>query len=169
MSLTTIERVLALRGAEIFSEIAGEDLVPVAALADEVRFEPGEALVREGEAADCLCIVVEGEFAVSVDGVGHLEQRGPGGVIGEMAIVSRVRSASCTAVGDVLALRIGYDAFWESLAEHPTLALGLITTLVERLSTTMANLAALTPPPRRFGTRTRLNRRPRAGSLPFAV
>lgn len=144
--MTTIERVLALREAEIFGEIAGEDLMPVAALAEEARFEPGETFVREGEAADCLYIVVEGEFAVSIEGAGHIDRRGPGSVVGEMAIVSRIRSASCTAVDDVLALRIGYDAFWESLAEHPTLALGLITTLVERLSTTLSNLAALTQP-----------------------
>ena len=49
MSLTTVERVLVLRGADIFREIAGEDLVPVAALADEVRFEEGETIVREGD------------------------------------------------------------------------------------------------------------------------
>ena len=76
--------------------------------------------------------------------MGELSRWGPGDVIGEMAIVSRIRTASCTAVEDVLALRIGYDAFWELLAEHPPVALGLIRTLVERLGLTLANLSALT-------------------------
>ena len=146
MSLTTVERVLVLRGADIFREIAGEDLVPVAALAEEVRFDEGETFVHVGEAADCLYIVVDGEIAVSVESVGELSRRGPGDVIGEMAIVSRIRNASCTAAEDVLVLRIGYDAFWELLAEHPPVALGLIRTLVERLEGSLANLAALTRP-----------------------
>ena len=37
MPLSTIERVLFLKGAELFNQIASEDLVPVALVAQEVH------------------------------------------------------------------------------------------------------------------------------------
>ena len=51
MPLSTIERVLFLKGAELFNQIAGEDLVPVALVAQEVHFRvfpPFDADLRAG-------------------------------------------------------------------------------------------------------------------------
>ncbi|MGI8828069.1 MAG: cyclic nucleotide-binding domain-containing protein [Chloroflexota bacterium] len=132
--LSTIERVLFLRSADIFSAVTGEDLAPLAMVAQEVRFEAGETFIRHGEAGDCLYVVVDGEVGVVVDGVGQVAVRGPGSVQGEMAILAdRPRSVDCVAIDGVLALRVDRDDFLELLAERPTLALGVIKVLTQRL------------------------------------
>lgn len=70
--LSTIERILLLRSADIFGAIAAEDLTPLAVVAEEVRFSAGEKFIRRGEFGDCLYVVVNGEVGVLVDGVGEV-------------------------------------------------------------------------------------------------
>ena len=65
----------------------------------------GELLVREGDAADCLYVLVSGRLqAFSRDGRGEetiYGKIGPGETVGEMALVSnQVRSASVRALRD---------------------------------------------------------------------
>ncbi|UCH27611.1 MAG: Crp/Fnr family transcriptional regulator [Trueperaceae bacterium] len=143
--LSTIERVLFLKGADLFSNIDSEDLVPVAQVAEELHFEAGEAFIRQGELGDCLYLLVDGTVDIVIQGVGVVAQREPKSVIGEMAILSRQpRTADCIAKTDVTALKIGYHDFWELLAEKPPLALGVIKVLAQRLDEAVANLKKLT-------------------------
>jgi hypothetical protein len=44
--LSTAERVMLLRSADIFNSVAVEDLVPVAMTAAEVSFTVGESLLQ---------------------------------------------------------------------------------------------------------------------------
>jgi CRP-like cAMP-binding protein len=144
MSLSTIERVLFLKGAELFDQIPGEDLVPVALVAQEVHFSAGETMIRQGEPGDCLYIIVDGEASIVIRGVGQVAVRQARNSLGEMGLLSRQpRSADCVAVTDVTALRIDQDDFWELLAEKPPLALGVIRALSQRLDEAVANLQKL--------------------------
>jgi CRP-like cAMP-binding protein len=133
--LSTIERVLFLKSADIFSVVAGEDLAPVAMVAQEVRFAAGETFIQQGEPGDCLYVIVDGEAGVMVGGKGQIAVRGPGSVLGEMAILAdQPRSADCAAITDLLTLRVDRDDFLELLAERPPLALGVIKVLTGRLT-----------------------------------
>ncbi len=144
MSLSTVERVLFLKGAEIFNPIAGEDLVPLALVAEEVQFSAGETLVRQDDPGDCLYIIVEGEASITMRGVGTVAIRTAKSSVGEMSVISRrPRAADCVALTDLTALRIDRDDFWELLAERPPLALGVIATLSQRLDEAVANLHKL--------------------------
>ncbi len=150
MKLSTVERVLFLKGVEIFGQIATEDLILVAAVAHEVSFKAGETFIRQGDIGDCLYILVDGEASITIPAVGQVATRGPKSVLGEMAIIShRPRSADCVATSDVLALRIDHDDFWELLAQKSSVARGVITVLAERLDEAVANIARLTQPPER--------------------
>jgi CRP/FNR family cyclic AMP-dependent transcriptional regulator len=60
MTLSTIERILFLKSADLFSQIASEDLVPVAHVAQEVHFSAGETFIRQGDAGECLYLIVHG-------------------------------------------------------------------------------------------------------------
>lgn len=142
--LSTIERVLLLKGADIFSAISSEDLVPVALVAREIDVAAGDTFIRQGEFGDCLYVLVTGEASVVVRGAGQVAVRGPRSVLGEMAIISgRPRSADCMALTDVTALRVERADFWELLAERPPLALGVITLLATRLDDMDNNLSTL--------------------------
>jgi CRP-like cAMP-binding protein len=144
MRLATIERVLFLRSIELFSHIAGEDLVPVAHAVEEVRFSAGETFIRQGELGDSLYLIVAGTVKVVIRGVGEVALREAKSVIGEMAILThQPRSADCIAISEVTALKLSHDAFWELLAERPPLALGVIKMLAERLDEVVSNLQKL--------------------------
>ena len=148
MPLSTIERVLFLTAAELFGQIAGEDLVPVALAAQEVHFNAGETLIRQGDPGDCLYIIVDGEASINIRGVGAVVTRRAKSSLGEMGLISRQpRSADCVALTDPTALRIDHDDFWELLAEKPPLALGVIKALSKRLDEAVANLQKLSPKP----------------------
>ena len=144
MPLSTIERILFLKGAELFDQIASEDLVPVAMVAQEVHFDAGATLIRQGDPGDCLYIIVAGEVSINIRGVGTVATRSAKSCIGEMGIISRrARSADCVALSALTALRIDRDDFWELLAEKPPLALGVINALSQRLDEAVANLQKL--------------------------
>jgi hypothetical protein len=141
MALPVIERVLFLKSADIFSQLSGEDLVPVAQCAQEVHFRAGETFIHQDEPGDCLYLVVDGEASIVVRGLGQIGTRGPKGAIGEMAIIwRRPRSADCIALTDIAALRIDFEDFWELMDERPALAQGVIKVLALRLDTAMENL-----------------------------
>ena len=144
MTLSTIERILFLKSADIFSQIASEDLVPVAHVAQEVHFKAGQTFIQQGDAGDCLYLIVNGQADISIRGVGQIARRQAKQSIGEMAIITRQpRTADCSAVTDLTALKIDYDDFWELLAEKPPLALGVIRTLGLRLDEAVENLNRL--------------------------
>jgi CRP-like cAMP-binding protein len=141
MTLSTMEKVMFLRGVELFSEVRHEELVPVAYIADEVRFPAGTTFIRQGDLGDCCYLIVQGEAQVVVDGVGPVATRPPGSLLGEMAIIlRRPRSASCVANTAVIALRINHDDFWALLGAKPALARGVMAVLAARLDEVMAFL-----------------------------
>jgi CRP-like cAMP-binding protein len=147
MALSTIERVLFLRGVELFAQVPSEELVPVARVAQEVTFDAGERFITQGEVGDCLYVIVDGEASIVIEGVGQVAYRKPKSIIGEMAIISRnPRSAHCVAATDITALRIDYEDFWELLDEQPKLARGVIKVLAQRLDEAVENLRRLSGP-----------------------
>lgn len=144
MSLSTLERILFLQCAELFQQVPVEDLAPVAHIAEEVYFSSGEMLIRQGDMGDSLYIIVDGEVSVIIEGVGEVAKRGSRSTLGELAIISREpRSADCLCVSEVTALRLTFEDFWELLAIKPSLALGVIRVLANRLDEANTTLREL--------------------------
>jgi CRP-like cAMP-binding protein len=142
MALSTIERVLFLRGVELFSQIASEDLVYVAQVCQEVYIKSGERFITQGDIGDCLYVLIDGEAKVVLGDEQDLYYRVSKDILGEMAIISRnPRSAHCDAVTEITALRIIHDDFWDLMAEKPALALGVIKVLANRLDETVRDLS----------------------------
>jgi CRP-like cAMP-binding protein len=148
MPLSTIERVLLLRGVDLFQKIPGEDIALIAQVCDEVTFQAGGRIITQGELGTCLYILVDGEATIEIEGVGTIARRGSREVIGEMALLSsKPRSAHCVALTDITALRIEQSDFQDLLAGKPTLALGVIAVLLARLDETIGNLKREVPEP----------------------
>ena len=136
-TLSDVERVLFLRKASLFAELAPRDLTHVAAVAEERTFGDGETIAVQGEAGDELHIVLAGEVVVlrsSPDGEAELARRTTGDVVGEMALITREpRMASLVAAGDVRTLRVGRREFESVLRERPDIAIAVIRILSQRL------------------------------------
>lgn len=86
-------------------------LEQVAADLHPARFEPGEAIIRQGELGDRFYVIASGEVEVTVDGR-VVRHEGPGDSFGEVALLRDVpRTADVTAVGNVDTFTVGRVAF----------------------------------------------------------
>ena len=131
--ISTVEKVLFLRGAELFASLPGEDLARIALLADEAPRGRGEEIFHEGDVADALYVVVEGRVRVLKAG-STVAELGEREVFGEMALLDPApRSATVQAVADSVLLRIRREDFQDLLAEELEVARAVIRVLARRL------------------------------------
>ena len=132
MALSTIEKVLFLKSAPLFEDISGEEIVGMVPIVEEVRFDPDQTFIKQGSEGDCLYIIVSGQVAIKIDG----EQKAvlkARDIIGEMAVLSsQPRTADCTALTDIIALKIDKADFWKLMSELPEIAIGVMKVLVSR-------------------------------------
>lgn len=131
--LLTIERVALLKSIDIFAETPDNILASVARIVEEVELVPGEKLIQEEDAGECLNIVIEGEVCVHSNEHTILNL-GPGKTVGELALLDlEPRSASVSAVNDTFLFRIAREPFNEVMADRPEIALGIIRVLTRRI------------------------------------
>ena len=64
-----MERMLLLRQMVAFQEMTDSELTIIANNVDEVEFEPGEVIVRQGNRTDRITVVVEGTVQILTGGV----------------------------------------------------------------------------------------------------
>lgn len=130
---STLEKLVLLRASPVFKGIQGEDLAPLARIAEHMAVAPGEAVFAEHDTADALYVIIRGRVKIH-RGDEQLASLGPGEPFGEMAALDgSPRSASATATEDSELLRIDSDEFYEVLHEQVELAEGIIRTLIARL------------------------------------
>jgi CRP-like cAMP-binding protein len=131
------EIVARLRDTPLFGGLDNAALLRLADLGEIVDLEPGELLIREGDLADALYVVLDGEMEVTKrSGTAEIPVAlvGPGSLQGEIAALEGGRRlASVRAVGRAEVVRIPIETMRELLAAGPDLALGIIGTAVARL------------------------------------
>jgi CRP/FNR family transcriptional regulator, cyclic AMP receptor protein len=131
--LTTIEKVLFLKGIDLFSQIPGEELANIALIATEEVRDSGEDIFTEGDVGDALYLVLEGKVRVH-RGEKTIAELGEKECFGEMALLDTApRSATVTGMTDVSLLRISREEFQEIMAEKHEIAVGIIKVLTRRL------------------------------------
>ncbi len=130
MPLAPLEKVLFLKQVSLFREIPAEDVAALLPIAEEVSFQAGDVVIREGDAGDALYLIVEGSIGISAGGVATGKRLGSRDVIGELSILTGdPRSVTCTAESEVLALRIYREPFWQLMRERPEVPVGLVKIL----------------------------------------
>jgi CRP-like cAMP-binding protein len=137
-SFRILESVIFLKKSFLFSTMKTGELRAIAAVAEEVRFDGGEEIVRENDVGDSMYLIREGVVRVVKNaGVEHavdLARLSTGDCFGEMAIFdAETRSASVYAEGPCAILRIGSDDLVDVILDHPTIALELLKIFVRRL------------------------------------
>ena len=136
--LITIEKMIALRSAPIFSKIAPEGLAELASASVEDEYAPEETLCVEGEPGNEVFILLAGEVRIiKKDGAGEkfIGTEKAGGFIGEMAVLDPAPRSATLVAGDegARALRLNGDAFRSALNRDPTIASSVLRTLAQRL------------------------------------
>ena len=132
-SMDIARRIELLRASRFLSDAPEEVLESLAGECTEVRLDAGEILFEEGAPGDALFVVHEGELEIYI-GDTPLDTSEPGQCVGEMALVtSEPRSASIRSRGPSRLLRVPRAAFRRVLEEHPSVALGVIEELAEKV------------------------------------
>lgn len=130
MTMTTVERVVALQRVGLFVEVPGRTLAALARRASEVEVPAGTLVIAEGAVEEHLYAVVRGSVRVH-HGERVVTVLGAGATFGELAaLVPEPRSASVTALEPTTLLRIDRPLLEELLADRPALAHGIIVALV---------------------------------------
>ena len=126
-----------LRDTPLFGGLDEAQLHRLVEMGEILDLAPGEFLIREGDQADALYVVLAGEMDVTKR-AGRSEipvaRVGPGALQGEIAALEGGRRlASVAAIDAAEVLRIPVSAVRELLGAGPDVALAVIRTAVTRL------------------------------------
>jgi CRP/FNR family cyclic AMP-dependent transcriptional regulator len=133
-----------LRRIPLFAGIDPGKLKLLAYTSDVVTYEPGQVLVRKDDAGDAAYVIITGDAEVTVpanSGNITVAELHDGDFFGEIAILCDTpRTATVTAKGELKALRIRKEPFFQLLHQFPEMAVSLTRLLAERLTRTTAEL-----------------------------
>jgi CRP-like cAMP-binding protein len=123
-----------LREVPLFSGLDDHELDAVGLAATELRFEAGKVLMKEGESAHEMVVVLEGTLEVTRGG-DHIADIGPGSFAGEMALLTRAhRNSTVTAKTDIVVLHIDGRSFSAVLEDAPQIAVKMLPVVASRVT-----------------------------------
>jgi len=138
-----------LRNVRVLAGLSDDLLDHLASQVVNVHARAGEWIMRDGDSADSVFIVVSGRLEVIDEGpperLIRILRRGD--VLGELALLRHdTRSASVMARRDSELLELGRAAFEALIQEAPSFALGLTRSMGAQLAASRAPIVAATPP-----------------------
>lgn len=130
--LARIETVVFLQSVDIFSYCKAEEVLRIAAIAQERMVGAGEKIYSANEPAEGLFCVVRG--SVKIEGTnGETKMVGPLATFGGIDILrSRLRTATATAETDSLLLAIESEDLFDLLSNNIEIVKALFRHLIER-------------------------------------
>jgi CRP/FNR family cyclic AMP-dependent transcriptional regulator len=135
-----------LRRYALFADLTREQLHSVARIAEELRFQAGELILRKGEPADRVYIVIRGGAEVFVN-VGPADERcipittvSEGEVLGWTALVEERRAASAQAFAETTLLAIDGNALRDLFAHDRDLAAKIVWQVARVISDRLSRM-----------------------------
>ncbi|GAB4116241.1 MAG: hypothetical protein Fur005_38330 [Roseiflexaceae bacterium] len=140
--LSQIERLIILKGADLFAATPEDALIEVAERLIEQEYPAGTVIVQKGDPGTSMYLIVEGQVQV-YDGEHQLNTLGPRDVFGEMAVLDPApRVASVVAMSDLFVLQLESAVLFELLEHRPEIGRGLIRVLIGHLRARSRDIAA---------------------------
>jgi uncharacterized membrane protein len=129
---------IELREVALFSEMDENEVAGIRAIMEEMKFAPGQVIIREGEPGDLFYVITAGHVEVIIrDADGSdvvLHVAGPGEFFGELSMLTNEpRSARIRAMDDVTTLALGREEFFDFLRTHTHAAIDVLVELGGRL------------------------------------
>lgn len=136
--LTIPDKILLLKGIEIFEGLRVRELAAVASVTEEKDYQEGENVIQEGESGDTMYLIIRGEVSVikgqeegrEID----LDRIHEGDYFGEMALFEDMpRSATIRTLTPIRLLVLHKQVFKEIVTEYPQIALHICKVLSGRI------------------------------------
>jgi hypothetical protein len=147
-SLSVPDKIVYLRGVEIFEDLSVSQLAAVVSATEEISCPRGDILQNPGDPVDKLYLVVSGEVSVTQQKQGgsgpaeELTRFGPGQALGIAALFGdEPFFTSAQTTEDTELLCLGRDDFEEIVKEHPEIALRMCRYLSKHLHTVIDRLS----------------------------
>ena len=120
--------------------LEGVDRNTLARMAEQAvvrHYEPGQVIVRQGDAATAVYILLSGRVRVDREHNGvseHIVDIGPGAFFGEMALIEdHPRTASVTAIEPTECMLIVAWEFTALMHEYPSITAALLREVITRI------------------------------------
>lgn len=127
-------KIELLRRVPLFSGCSKSDLAQIALIADEIDFDSGKTLIREGERGRQFFVIIDGSVKVSKKGR-TVQIRGGSEFFGEIALLSDAQTnATVTATSPLRALVVVDHRFRGLIEKSPGIQLRVLRSLAERLA-----------------------------------
>jgi CRP/FNR family cyclic AMP-dependent transcriptional regulator len=132
-----------LRNIPLFAGLPRARLKLIAYTAEVLHFEPGEVIVQQGDPADSVFIIADGEAEVWLTADdGHdvrLGTLGRHSLLGEIAVLCNGRRTATIRTKDrVVTLKISAHVFLDLLRQSPDIAMQVMRIIADRLEKTTA-------------------------------
>lgn len=137
-NLSIIEKVIFLKSVDIFEHATIEQLGRIAGLSEEVHFEPGEPIFKEGEPGDAFYLLLSGRVLIERNS-NTLRELKEKEAFGTLEVLDfQPRAVTAKAVDHVRALRVNGQEFYDLLSVDIEMVQAVFRTLcglVRRLLT----------------------------------
>lgn len=133
--------------SQFFSEFTREEISVLAGYMNVYRAQPGDVIIREGDAGDFMMLVIQGEVDILKRGPYSEQQRmtnvGPGMSLGEMSMIDgEPRFATCLATQPTTFAVMTRDGMATVILDHPALGSKILIRLVTMLSLRLRQTSA---------------------------
>jgi CRP-like cAMP-binding protein len=144
-----VAKIQSLKNIPIFSSLSAQHLEELSEIALEKTYRKNQVIFDQGDPGSSLIVIKSGLVKISlVDSNNHefiIKTFSVNDFFGEMSLLDGgSRSATATAVEDTHALIIFRQNFISLIQKTPSMALGMLTELSDRLRTTTENISNLT-------------------------
>jgi CRP/FNR family transcriptional regulator, cyclic AMP receptor protein len=131
--LLMIEKVMVLKSLSIFSETPETILAEIAHLAEEVELPSDVTIFKEGDIGNCMYVIFRGRVSIHRGGKTIVEFQEKD-FFGELSLLdTEARSASATALTDLLLLKIDQEPIYDLFESRPEVVKGIIKILCRRI------------------------------------
>ena len=126
----------------LFGALSHEVQAALAEVGQPQHFLAGSLLMRQGDASDCMHVILDGHVRVerrhpAIREALILEELGAGDVVGEMGVLDEEpRSATVVAIEDTDTLQISATAVDQIMLKFPEVSAALLRLLSRRLRST---------------------------------
>jgi CRP/FNR family transcriptional regulator, cyclic AMP receptor protein len=129
---------IELREVPLFSEMDEQEVAGIRLIMEEMKFKPGQVIIREGETGDLFYVITEGYAEIIIRDAGGadivLHKAGPGDFFGELSMLTnQPRSARVRAMEDLTTLALERAEFFDFLRTHTHAAIDVMVELGGRL------------------------------------